>query len=129
MVVFEYASNGTLYEHLHCKSHFDYSISLCFYFQFCVQSFYSMYHIDYLLILLDGEDGSHLSWIRRMKVAIGIAKGLRYLHTELQPPYALANLNSNAVYVTEEFTPKVLPLSLILFFLYLEFHKLLFLNL
>ncbi|KAF3335670.1 putative LRR receptor-like serine/threonine-protein kinase [Carex littledalei] len=72
MVVFEYASNGTLYEHLHY-----------------------------------GEDGSHLSWIRRMKVAIGIAKGLRYLHTELQPPYALANLNSNAVYVTEDFAPKL----------------------
>ncbi|KAJ1694440.1 hypothetical protein LUZ63_011138 [Rhynchospora breviuscula] len=72
MVAFEYASNGTLYEHLHY-----------------------------------GEDGSYLSWIRRMKVAIGIAKGLRYLHTELQPPFALADLNSNAVYVTEDFTPKL----------------------
>ncbi|XP_020079882.1 probable LRR receptor-like serine/threonine-protein kinase At1g63430 [Ananas comosus] len=71
ILVFEYASNGTLYEHLHY-----------------------------------GE-GSQLSWIRRMKVAMGIAKGLRYLHTELQPPFTIAELNTNAVYITEDFTPKI----------------------
>ncbi|KAJ3693019.1 hypothetical protein LUZ60_012114 [Juncus effusus] len=72
MIVFEYASNGTLYEHLHY-----------------------------------GEEGSHLSWVRRMKVAIGIAKGLQYLHTELNLPFAFADLDSNAVHVTEDFTPKL----------------------
>nr|CAJ86176.1 H0306F12.6 [Oryza sativa] len=72
MLVFEYASNGTLFEHLHS----------------------------------DGE-GAQLSWLRRMKIAIGIAQGLRYLHTELQPPFAISELNSNSVYVTEDFTPKL----------------------
>ena len=57
---------------------------------------------------LDGE-GGQLSWLRRMKIAIGIAQGLRYLHTELQPPFAISELNSNSVYVTEDFTPKVCP--------------------
>ncbi|XP_072995883.1 probable LRR receptor-like serine/threonine-protein kinase At1g63430 isoform X1 [Typha latifolia] len=71
MLIFEYASNGTLYEHLHY-----------------------------------GE-GSQLSWLRRMKIAIGIARGLRYLHTELQPPFTIAELNSNAVYIAEDFTPKL----------------------
>ncbi|KAM0867672.1 hypothetical protein ACQ4PT_041853 [Festuca glaucescens] len=71
MLVFEYASNGTLYEHLHY-----------------------------------GE-AAQLSWFRRMKIAIGIAQGLRYLHTELQPPFAISELNSNSVYVTEDFTPKL----------------------
>ncbi|XP_073005002.1 probable LRR receptor-like serine/threonine-protein kinase At1g63430 isoform X1 [Typha latifolia] len=71
MLVFEYASNGTLYEHLHY-----------------------------------GEE-SQLSWHRRMKIAIGIAQGLRYLHTELQPPFAIAEFNSNSVYITEDFTPKL----------------------
>ena len=55
---------------------------------------------------LDG-DGAQLSWLRRMKIAIGIAQGLRYLHTELQPPFAISELNSNSVYVTEDFMPKV----------------------
>ncbi|XP_062186301.1 probable LRR receptor-like serine/threonine-protein kinase At1g63430 [Phragmites australis] len=71
MLVFEYASNGTLFEHLHY-----------------------------------GE-GAQLSWLRRMKIAIGIAQGLRYLHTELQPPFAISELNSNSIYITEDFTPKL----------------------
>ncbi|EPS59414.1 hypothetical protein M569_15393, partial [Genlisea aurea] len=71
MLVFDYASNGTLFEHLH-----------------------------------DG-DGSQLSWTRRMKIAIGIAKGLEYLHTEAVPPFTLPQLDSNCVYLTEDFSPKL----------------------
>ncbi|CAH8390795.1 unnamed protein product [Eruca vesicaria subsp. sativa] len=71
MLVFEYASNGTLYEHLHY-----------------------------------GE-GSLVSWAKRMKIVIGIARGLKYLHTELDPPFTVSELSSNAVYLTEDFTPKL----------------------
>ncbi|XP_059661763.1 probable LRR receptor-like serine/threonine-protein kinase At1g63430 [Cornus florida] len=71
MLVFEYASNGTLYEHLQYG------------------------------------DGCHLSWTRRMKIAIGIARGLRYLHTELEPPFTISELNSSAVYLTDDFSPKL----------------------
>lgn len=71
MLIFEYASNGTLYEHLHY-----------------------------------GE-GYQLSWLRRMKIAIGVARGLRYLHTELQPPFTMSELNSSAVYLTDDFSPKL----------------------
>ncbi|KAM0942073.1 putative protein kinase RLK-Pelle-LRR-VI-2 family [Dioscorea sansibarensis] len=71
MLVFEYASNGTLSEHLHY-----------------------------------GED-CQLSWLRRMKITIGIARGLRYLHTELDPPFTISDLNSTTVYLTEDFSPKL----------------------
>lgn len=71
MLVFEYASNGTLYEHLHY------------------------------------EEGCQLSWTRRMKIVIGIAKGLKYLHTEIEPPFTISELNSSAVYLTEDFSPKL----------------------
>ncbi|KAJ8560402.1 hypothetical protein K7X08_022262 [Anisodus acutangulus] len=71
MLVFEYASNGTLNEHLHY-----------------------------------GE-GCQLSWTRRMKIVIGIAKGLKYLHSELDPPFTISELNSNSVYLTEDFSPKL----------------------
>ncbi|RAL44383.1 hypothetical protein DM860_011660 [Cuscuta australis] len=71
MLVFEYAPNGTLYEHLH-------------YGEAC-----------------------QLSWTRRMKIVIGIAKGLKYLQTELKPPFTISELNSNSVYLTEDFTPKL----------------------
>ncbi|RDX82262.1 putative LRR receptor-like serine/threonine-protein kinase [Mucuna pruriens] len=79
MLVFEYASNGTLYEHLHCCK---------------------------LMFLAHGE-GCQLSWTRRMKVIIGIARGLKYLHTEIEPPFTISELNSNAVYLTEDFSPKL----------------------
>ncbi|KAF7114129.1 hypothetical protein RHSIM_RhsimUnG0098700 [Rhododendron simsii] len=71
MLVFEYASNGTLSEHLHY-----------------------------------GE-GCQLSWTRRMKIVIGIAQGLRYFHTELDPPFTISELNSSAVYLTDDFSPKL----------------------
>ncbi|KAI7740008.1 hypothetical protein M8C21_028026 [Ambrosia artemisiifolia] len=71
MLVFEYASNGTLYEHLHY------------------------------------EEGCQLSWTRRMNIVIGIAKGLKYLHTEIEPPFTISELNSSAVYLTEDFSPKL----------------------
>lgn len=60
----------------------------------------------YFCFSLDG-DGCQLSWLRRTKIAIGIARGLRYLHTELQPPFTIAELTSSTVYLTEDFSPKV----------------------
>ncbi|XP_047940352.1 probable LRR receptor-like serine/threonine-protein kinase At1g63430 [Salvia hispanica] len=71
MLVFEYASNGTLHEHLYY-----------------------------------GE-GSQFSWTRRMKIIIGIAQGLKYLHTQLDPPFTILELNSSSVYLTDDFTPKL----------------------
>lgn len=62
-------------------------------------------------LIADGE-GSLVSWAKRMKIVIGIARGLKYLHTELDPPFTVSELSSTAVYLTEDFTPKV---NLILF--------------
>lgn len=42
-----------------------------------------------------------------MKIVLGIAEGLKYLHSELDPPFTISELNSNAVYLTEDFSPKV----------------------
>ncbi|KAF6135291.1 hypothetical protein GIB67_021653 [Kingdonia uniflora] len=71
-LVFEYASNGTLYGHLHFS------------------------------------EGCHLSWTRRMQIIIGIARGLKYLHIELESPLMISELNSCSVYLTDDFSPKVL---------------------
>lgn len=67
----------------------------------------------FTLTIHTGADGEEcqLSWTRRMKVIIGIAHGLKYFHTELDPPFTISELNSNAVYLTEDFSPKVFPLS------------------
>ena len=42
-----------------------------------------------------------------MRILIGIARGLKYLHTELDPPFTISNMNSSSIYLTDEFSPKV----------------------
>nr|DAD47411.1 TPA_asm: hypothetical protein HUJ06_017348 [Nelumbo nucifera] len=103
MLVFEYASNGTLYEHLHCKSALPHTpppiqMEKLFTCNFLL--------LKYRVLNADGEE-SQLSWTRRMKIIIGIARGLRYLHTELEPPFSISELNSSSIYLTEDFSPKV----------------------
>ncbi|KAL1569061.1 putative LRR receptor-like serine/threonine-protein kinase [Salvia divinorum] len=71
MLVFDYASNGTLFEHLH-------------YGEAC-----------------------QFSWTRRMRILIGIARGLKYLHSELDPPFTISDLSSSSIYLTDDFSPKL----------------------
>ncbi|XAR65965.1 Non-specific serine/threonine protein kinase [Bertholletia excelsa] len=70
MLVFEYAPNGTLFEHLHIK------------------------------------ESEHLDWGMRMRIIMGMAYCLEHMHG-LTPPAAHKNLNSNAIYLTEDYAAKV----------------------
>ncbi|ESW13738.1 hypothetical protein PHAVU_008G221900 [Phaseolus vulgaris] len=74
MLVFEYAPNGTLFEHLHIK------------------------------------EAEHLDWLTRLRVATGMAYCLQHMH-QLDPPMALIKLNSQAVYLTDDYASKLSDLS------------------
>ncbi|KAK6130055.1 hypothetical protein DH2020_036182 [Rehmannia glutinosa] len=54
----------------------------------------------------DGE-ACQFSWTRRMKIIVGIARGLKYLHTELDPSFTISELNSSSIYLTDDFSPKL----------------------
>lgn len=71
MMVFEYAPNGTLFEHLHNKG------------------------------------AEHLDWETRMRIIMGIAYCLQYMHHELEPPVIHPNLHSNAVCLTDDYAAKL----------------------
>ncbi|XP_022746133.1 probable inactive receptor-like protein kinase At3g56050 isoform X2 [Durio zibethinus] len=70
MMVFEYAPNGTLFEHLHIK------------------------------------ESEHLDWEMRLRIIMGIAYCLEYMH-QLNPPIPHNNLFSSAVNLTEDYAAKI----------------------
>ncbi|CAH1442872.1 unnamed protein product [Lactuca virosa] len=74
MMVFEYAPNGSLSEHLHVK------------------------------------ELEHLDWRSRMRIIMGTAYCLEYMH-ELNPPIPHSNLNSTMIRLTEDYAPKVAEMS------------------
>ncbi|XWS12506.1 hypothetical protein CRYUN_Cryun37aG0095100 [Craigia yunnanensis] len=71
MMVFEYAPNGTLFEHLHVK------------------------------------EMEHLDWDARMRIIMGVAYCLQYMHHDLNPPLAHPNLCSTAIFLTDDYAAKV----------------------
>lgn len=71
MMVFEYAPNGNLFEHLHVK------------------------------------EMEHLDWTTRMRVIMGIAYCLQYMHHDLNPPVAHSHLTSKSVFLTDDYAAKV----------------------
>ncbi|KAH7549855.1 hypothetical protein JRO89_XS13G0092300 [Xanthoceras sorbifolium] len=81
MMVFEYAPNGTLFEHLHIS-----------------------------LILVSGflavQEAEHLDWAMRLRIAMGMAYCLEHMH-QLTPPIALRNLQASSVYLTEDYAAKI----------------------
>ncbi|KAJ0045862.1 hypothetical protein Pint_06561 [Pistacia integerrima] len=74
MMVFEYAPNGTLFEHIHIR------------------------------------ESEHLNWGMRLRIAMGMAYCLEHMH-QLNPPIAHNNLNSSAVFLTEDYAAKLSDLS------------------
>ncbi|XP_030548398.1 protein MALE DISCOVERER 2 isoform X1 [Rhodamnia argentea] len=71
MMVFEYAPNGQLSEHLHVK------------------------------------EAEHLDWITRVRIVMGIAYCLHYMHHDLNPPVAHTHLTTSSIYLTDDYAAKV----------------------
>lgn len=72
MLVFEYASNGTLADHLQ-----------------------------------NPKEMEHLDWATRMRVIMGAAYGLEYMHHDLTPPCSHLNFDANAIYLTDAYAAKI----------------------
>ncbi|KAK4797205.1 hypothetical protein SAY86_029531 [Trapa natans] len=76
MMVFEYAPNGTLFEHLHVK------------------------------------EAEHLDWNARVRIIMGIAYCLQYMHHEINPPVSHSSLNSAAIFLTDDYAAKVAEVNI-----------------
>ncbi|XP_074294396.1 leucine-rich repeat receptor protein kinase HPCA1-like isoform X2 [Silene latifolia] len=56
---------------------------------------------------LSGVSGIHLDWRRRIKVALGAARGLAYLHELASPPIIHRDIKSNNILLDENLNAKV----------------------
>ncbi|KAH9624095.1 hypothetical protein KSS87_018309 [Heliosperma pusillum] len=56
---------------------------------------------------LSGASGIHLDWRRRIKVALGAARGLAYLHELANPPIIHRDIKSNNILLDENLNAKV----------------------
>lgn len=60
---------------------------------------------DHLFYLSPGQEP--LSWNRRIKIALGAAEGLSYLHDVADPPVIYRDLKSANILLDEDFNPKL----------------------
>jgi hypothetical protein len=53
------------------------------------------------------EDPGSLSWDRRLKIALGTALGLDYMHSQIVPPVIHGDIKPQNIYVTEDYDAKL----------------------
>ncbi|MED6219843.1 hypothetical protein PIB30_039502 [Stylosanthes scabra] len=56
---------------------------------------------------LSGKSGIRLDWIRRLKIALGAARGLDYLHEHADPPIVHRDIKSTNILLDERLNAKV----------------------
>ncbi|KAG8364015.1 hypothetical protein BUALT_Bualt19G0082300 [Buddleja alternifolia] len=61
---------------------------------------------------LMGISGIQLDWMRRLRIAVGAAKGLQYLHDLANPPIIHRDIKSNNILLDERLNAKVADLGL-----------------
>lgn len=60
-----------------------------------------------LLFVCIGKSGVHLDWRRRLRMALGAAKGIAYLHELADPPIVHRDIKSSNVLLDENLNAKV----------------------
>lgn len=75
--------------------------------------------VDYLVSkgrilnnIFAGRSGIRLDWMRRLKIALGAARGIQYLHDLANPPIIHRDIKSNNILLDERLNAKVADFGL-----------------
>ncbi|KAI3967814.1 hypothetical protein MKW92_025613 [Papaver armeniacum] len=60
---------------------------------------------------LNSEDGP-LDWSTRLRISIGVSRGLAWLHHGCQPPFLHRNVCSNSILLDDDFDPRITDFGL-----------------
>ncbi|XP_019191135.1 PREDICTED: probable leucine-rich repeat receptor-like protein kinase At5g49770 [Ipomoea nil] len=61
---------------------------------------------------ISGKSGIRLDWMRRLRIALGSAKGLQYLHDLVNPPIIHRDIKTNNILLDERLNAKVADFGL-----------------
>ncbi|MFQ6647242.1 hypothetical protein Gotur_019172, partial [Gossypium turneri] len=103
MMVFEYAPNGTLFEHLH---RFEAQVFGPVHYKFAPFEVLVTSRWVILDLVFGLKESEHLDWSMRLRIIMGIAYCLDHMH-HLNPPIPHRNLSSSAINLTEDYAAKI----------------------
>jgi len=110
ILVFEFAQNGSLHDILHGTIRND------FVFYFCLESGFVDVNICYAFSGRKGVKGAKpgplLSWHQRVKIAVGAARGLEYLHEKANPHVIHRDIKSSNVLIFDNDVAKIADFDL-----------------
>jgi len=84
--------------------HKHFLVSPPFIHDFCLQT---AHVINFLHLLGGGHSNIQFNWPTRRKICIGVARGLAFLHEEVQPHIVHRDIKASNVLLDDELEPKI----------------------
>ncbi|KAG4935123.1 hypothetical protein JHK85_050042 [Glycine max] len=119
MLVYEFMSNGTLRDHLSVVTDAVYIFHFSklndadnLFYSNCVPKCLSMLSLLRVCLMFTVTAKDPLTFAMRLKMALGAAKGLLYLHSEADPPIFHRDVKASNILLDSKFSAKVADFGL-----------------
>nr|XP_028949555.1 receptor-like serine/threonine-protein kinase ALE2 isoform X4 [Malus domestica] len=108
-LVYELIPNGSVESHLHGTPRSIHNCSVLNLNEFFnVEGFFlTKGFCPFFLLSGIDKDSAPLNWVQRMKIALGAARGLAYLHEDSSPRVIHRDFKASNILLEDDFTPKV----------------------
>jgi serine/threonine protein kinase len=73
--------------------------------------FANLFHVD-----CPNENNLEMDWSSRLNIILGVARGLAYLHEEVQPPIIHRDIKAPNILLDKDLNPKIADFGLALLF-------------